>query len=154
MGLDQYAGTMREETHEWESPNGDGTTIKKVDKWQQAGPFQWRKHARLQEFMNTLYMEKNEVKSGKWESSTDDSGKTWTNPISWTDMELNWEDIDRLEKAVKDGYHDYFCDGGFFWGHQFQEESVAEEKEKDMEFVEFARAALEDGEKVFYSCSW
>ena len=65
MGLDQYAGVMQEQKSEY-FKNEDGS----YDTWEQAGPFEWRKHARLQEFMNTLYMEKNEIK-GKWENTED-----------------------------------------------------------------------------------
>ena len=59
-----------------------------------------------------------------------------------------------LEKAINSGYSEYFCDGGFFWGHQFQEEAAKDYKEKDLEFVQFAREALADGETVVYECSW
>lgn len=150
MGLDQYAGTMRTKTYEYETPDGE----KKVDEYQMAGPFEWRKHARLQEFMNKLYMEKNKVGS-KWEESEPDSdGKVWYNPISWNSIELTEEDIDRLEKAIKNHYSGYFCDGGFFWGHEIQESQAEYYKDKDLEFVEFAREALADGETVIYECSW
>ena len=150
MGLDQYAGTMREQSYEYNRP--DGTTH--IEKWQQAGPFEWRKHARLQEFMNTLYMERNKL-TNKWEQSKPDSdGNVWYNPISWNSIELKEEDIDRLEEAIKNGYSNYFCNGGFYWGHEFQEESAKDYKEKDLEFVEFAREALADGETVIYECSW
>ena len=150
MGLDQYAGTMREQSYEYNRP--DGTTH--IEKWQQAGPFEWRKHARLQEFMNTLYMERNKL-TNKWEQSKPDSdGNVWYNTISWNSIELKEEDIDRLEEAIKNGYSNYFCNGGFYWGHEFQEESAKDYKEKDLEFVEFAREALADGETVIYECSW
>jgi hypothetical protein len=139
MGLDQYAGTMREKVYEYTTPQGD----KKEEKYQMAGPFEWRKHARLQEFMNTLYMEKNKLKSEY----------VW-NPISWNQIELLEDDIDKLEEAINNGYSRYFCDGGFFWGHEFQEEAAKDYKEKDLEFVQFAREALADGETVIYECSW
>ena len=95
MGLDQYAGTMREKVYKYTTPQGD----KKEEKYQMAGPFEWRKHARLQEFMNTLYMEKNKLES-KWEQSKmhdgEDADVVW-NPISWDRIELLEDDIDKLE---------------------------------------------------------
>ena len=149
MGLDQYAGTMREKVYEYTTQQGD----KIEDKYQMAGPFEWRKHARLQEFMNTLYMEKNKLES-KWErDKINDEEYVW-NPISWDKIELLEDDIDKLEEAINNGYCRYFCDGGFFWGHEFQEEAAKDYKEKDLEFVEFAREALADGDTVIYECSW
>jgi len=149
MGLDQYAGTIRTQTYEYTTPTGET----KVDEYQTAGPFQWRKHARLQEFMNSIYMKRNKLQS-KWETEEDSNGQRWSNPISWESIELKSEDIDELEKAINSGYSEYFCDGGFFWGHQFQEEAAKDYKEKDLEFVQFAREALADGETVVYECSW
>ena len=149
MGLDQYAGTMRTKTYEYKTPKGD----KKVDKYQMVGPFEWRKHARLQEFMNELYMERNNVKH-KWEEVGMDNEDTYWNPVSWDSLELSEDDINQLEKAINNKYHGYFCDGGCFWGHEIQEYQADYYKEKDLEFVKFAREALADGEKVIYECSW
>ena len=149
MGLDQYAGTMRTKTYEYKTPEGD----KKVDEYQMAGPFEWRKHARLQEFMNQLYMKRNNIEH-KWESDELDNGETVWNPLSWSTLELSWEDINELEKAINTQYRYYFCDGGFFWGHEIQESQAEYYKDKDLEFVEFAREALKDDETVIYECSW
>jgi hypothetical protein len=149
MGLDQYAGTMRTKTYKYTTPDGEN----KEDKYQMAGPFEWRKHARLQEFMNNLYMERNDFTS-KWESDETPNGERVWNPISWHQIELSSEDIDELEKAINSQYSNYFCDGGFFWGHEIQEYQADYYKDKDLEFVEFAREALKDGETVIYECSW
>ena len=102
MGLDQYAGTMRTKTYEYETPEGD----KKVDEYQMAGPFEWRKHARLQEFMNQLYMKRNNIEH-KWESDELGDGETVWNPVSWSTIELSEEDIDELEKAANNHYIDF-----------------------------------------------
>lgn len=144
MGLDQYGGTIETKVFDYDDSN---------EEYQIASPFEWRKHARLQEFMNRLYMEKNSVEH-KWESSIDDNGKKWINPISWDQMELTKKDVDKLDEAIQNGYRDYFCDGGFFWGHGFQEEAAADYKEQDKEFVAYAKKALKDKKKVFYECSW
>ena len=149
MGLDQYAGTMRTKTYEYKTPEGE----KKVDEYQMAGPFEWRKHARLQEFMNQLYMERNNVKH-KWEEVEMDNEDTYWNPVSWDKLELSEDDINQLEKAINSQYSGYFCDGGCFWGHEIQEYQADYYKEQDLEFVKFARKALADGETVIYECSW
>ena len=52
MGLSQYGGTIRTEQYKFTTQEGE----EKVNEYQIAGPFEWRKHARLQEFMNTIYM--------------------------------------------------------------------------------------------------
>ena len=149
MGLSQYGGTIRTEQYKFTTQEGE----EKVNEYQIAGPFEWRKHARLQEFMNTIYMERNNIKN-KWEEIAKDDGDTYWNPISWDTLELNEEDINRLEIAIHDGYREYFCEGGFLWGHEMQEEQRNYYKDKDLEFVEFAKEALADGETVVYECSW
>ena len=47
-----------------------------------------------------------------------------------------------------------FCPGGFFWGHQFQEESQSEYEEQDLEFCETALQMLDKGHTVVYECWW
>ena len=45
-------------------------------------------------------------------------------------------------------------EGGFFYGHQFQDDSAKEYKEQDLDFCKKALKWLEEGKKVFYECSW
>ena len=136
MGLDQYAylrnkdsklnGTITDE---------DYSNIK----------YEWRKHARLQVFMRNLHREKNpDAHEGSF-------GLGFNNESS---LELTTEDLEKLEKAIKEDYFDCFADDGYFWGQQFQEESAKEYKDQDKNFVKWARQELKDGNKVFYSCSW
>ena len=136
MGLDQYAylrnkdsklnGTITDE---------DYSNIK----------YEWRKHARLQVFMRNLHREKNpDAHEGSF-------GLGFNNESS---LELTIEDLEKLEKAIKEDYYGCFASDGFFWGQQFQEESVKEYKDQDKNFVKWARQELKDGNKVFYSCSW
>lgn len=133
MGLDQYAGfrdpTLPEDT-EFERT------------------FYWRKHSRLQAFMeekwnrkcaaDALGIDENEVNSG---------------PVLEFNCEtlfLNEADIDDLEEAVTNGYKP--TEGGFFWGHQFQEEAAQEYQEQDLEFCRQAREAIREGLKPYYYC--
>ena len=58
-------------------------------------------------------------------------------------MELDDVDIKLLEEAIENGYKDFHCEGGFFWGHQFQEESVKDYAEKDRELFKEAITKLD-----------
>jgi len=125
MGLDQYADGLNKE-------------------------FYWRKHARLQVFMAREYDKQNprEIKAREKEENLAHLGFNG-GPVNITN-----EILDRLEKAIKDGYWDYFAHDGFFWGQQFQEDSVKEYKELDKQFLRAARKALKAGREVTYNCSW
>ena len=125
MGLDQYAAGLNKE-------------------------FYWRKHARLQVFMAREYDKQNprEIKAREKEENLAHLGFNG-GPVNITN-----EILDRLEKAIKDGYWNYFAHDGFFWGQQFQEDSVKEYKKRDKEFLKAARKALKAGRKVTYNCSW
>ena len=69
-------------------------------------------------------------------------------------MKLTLDDLDKLEKAIKNGYKDYECDGGFFWGDDYQEETVKEYKEYDLEAVKSCKELINNGSEVFYYESW
>ena len=62
--------------------------------------------------------------------------------------------IEELRQEIKSGYHSSFCEGGFFWGHQFQEESVKHYQKQDLQFCDWVLTELDKGNKVVYSCSW
>ena len=149
MGLDAYGGKLKHKyTYEFE--NSEGKTIK--HSYLGVGHFQWRKHARLQEFMTRLYMKRHNLKH-KWIQRDDND---W-HPIEfgkYNRIRLKPSDIDELEKAINTDYDEYFCDGGFLWGHQTQEYSVNWYRKQDLEFVEYARDRLNKGKLVYYSCSW
>ena len=42
----------------------------------------------------------------------------------------------------------------FFWGQQFQEESVQEYKEQDIKFLKFCEQSINEKKVVEYWCSW
>ena len=124
MGLDQYADGLNKE-------------------------FYWRKHARLQVFMAREYDKQNP----KEEKSTDGDSLEHLG-FNGGPVNITNEILDRLEKAIKDEYQDYFASDGFFWGQQYQEHSLNEYKKLDKEFLKAARKALKAGREVTYNCSW
>ena len=122
MGLDQYAYVKTPESgEEGESPK-----------------FVWRKHSKLQTFMEALYTERTGL------SASD---------LNCGELKLEPADIDTLEKAVKGSALPH-CDGGFFYGHQFQDEVAADSRDYDLEFCAWARAEIAQGSTVIYSCWW
>ncbi|BAQ87787.1 hypothetical protein [uncultured Mediterranean phage uvMED] len=116
---------------------------------QYAGSREWRKHARLQQFMSVMHKEQNpkiEYDSSGIPSLGFNGGDK---PVDLTE-----DVVQKLEEAVNNGFMNYFCPDGFFWGQQFQEESVKEYKEQDLEFVAECKQALKDGQILTYECSW
>lgn len=122
MGLDQYAYSRLPEN----SP--DGIEPK----------FIWRKHAKLQEFMERLF----EVRTGQSAAE-----------LNLTELELQAEDIATLQALVEQKQLPE-SSGGFFYGHQMQDAQAAAYRETDLEFCKWARTVLKTREKVFYSCWW
>ena len=99
--------------------------------WNQEELAYWRKHPHLQGFMEALYI-----------------AKGGTDEFNCVDVELTLEDIDVLEANIKgDSLPET---GGFFFG----EDSDERYKEDTLEFVEQAKAAIDDGYTVVYSSWW
>jgi len=126
MGLDQYAEGLDKE-------------------------FYWRKHARLQEFMSREHAKQN-PKDKRNDTNLEHLG--FNGDSKNPNVNITKELLDRLEKAIKNDYCEYFCSDGFFWGQQYQEESVKGYKDLDKEFLKAARKALKAGREVTYNCSW
>lgn len=112
--------------------------------------YDWRKHARLQQFMARKWREQN---GGK---ESDDSGALAHLGFNSGDkpLILNRELLDEWEKQIQEDYYHSFAPDGFFWGQQFQEESVKDYKKQDQEACDWARTQLEAGHQVRYICSW
>ena len=131
MGLDQYAG-LRDENGEVQ------------DK------FYWRKHARLQVFMAKQY---NKQLGNKEHNTHDDLQHLGFNG-GQGGVTINEDLIKDLEEAIKNDYYNHFASDGFFWGQQFQEESVKEYKEQDIKFLKFCEQSINEEKVVEYWCSW
>ena len=64
------------------------------------------------------------------------------------ELELIWEDIERLEQTIRSGQLP--STQGFFFGSDADDHY----REQDLEFCRLARAELFLGLKVFYNSSW
>jgi len=91
----------------------------------------WRKHANLHGWMHRLW----ESKGNKGHFNGDE-------------LELTWEDLDELERAIT--HNQLPVTRGFFFGDGADDYY----KEQDLEFIKNARAELFLGLKVFYNSSW
>jgi len=127
MGLDQYAYARQVIDNDEE--------VEPVD----TDIAYWRKHNRLQGWMENLYRDKNP-----------DSNREF----NCVDLELTAEDLDRLEKDVIDKALPRT--EGFFFGNDSysQEEWAQEDMKRDLKFINDARQYLKDGYKIIYSSWW
>lgn len=118
MGLDQYAYS--------EDSNGERTEIA-----------YWRKHNRLQGWMENLY--------------TDKGGMEEFNTV---DLELTLEDLDMLESTMMNKLLPETT--GFFYGNDSYKDYEGEYgyKSDDEVFINKAREELNKGNKVIYYCWW
>ena len=119
MGLDQFARFVK--------PEED---VDAVD-----DAFYWRKHNRLQGWMENLF----HTKGG-------------TGEFNVIPLELTLEDLDCLEMDIEsEGLPET---EGFFFGGDSYEDYKGEYGyyEKDKEFITEARKAINDGKRVIYSC--
>ena len=134
MGLDMYAyvGRPRQREEYWyNSLDSDSTfTMPREISY-------WRKHPSLHGFMQQLWISK-----GKPGTEYNDA------EFNGIELELTWEDVDALERAVRHGMLP--STEGFFFGNPADDVYY----EQDLEFCLDAKAELFLGLKVFYNSSW
>ncbi len=123
MGLDQYAG-IRFKTDD--------------DKDSMTDAFYWRKHSKLQEFMEQLWTQKTGAPAGD---------------LNCAPLILEVADIEALETALTTDAMPA-SEGGFFYGHQCQDENAKHYKEQDLAFCAWAKEQIAEGETIIYSCWW
>ena len=141
MGLDVYAGFINPKKKDADNV----VDIKDNRSDRMEAPYYWRKHARLQQYMTELWHKKN---------ATQMLGIMGEDGFNGGDvLTLTEEDILDLKAKVEDDNLP-FCPDGFFWGHQFQEESMREYKEQDLAFCESALEWIRQGKEVWYESSW
>jgi hypothetical protein len=131
MGLDMYAYIGRKDQYRDHYYNDDVDTPKPRE------IAYWRKHPNLHGWMKELWISK-----GKPGTKYDDA------EFNGIELELTWEDIDALERAVKHGMLP--STDGFFFGNPADDVYY----ERDLEFCVNAKTELFLGLKVFYNSSW
>ena len=137
MGLDMYAYTAARagqqndyyEGADWD-PVLKESVNPNVEKPREIA--YWRKHPNLHGWMERL---------------AQDKGLSY-NTFNGIELELTWEDLDALEKAVKKRQLPKTT--GFFFGDPSDQYYY----DKDLAFIREARAELFSGLKVFYNSSW
>jgi hypothetical protein len=130
MGLDQHAH-LRGKPIDWEKYYSDDNDQENI--------FVWRKHARLQQFMAKKWAEQNPAKNIDGHLAH---------------LGMTEEVVKELAEQIEKGFSDYHATDGFFWGQQFQEESVKDYKEQDIKFLKFCEQAINEKKVVEYWCSW
>jgi len=118
MGLDQYAYAAA-----------------KAEQQESQEIAYWRKHSSLQGWMANLYAEKypnQELEYG----------------FNGVELELTWDDLDRLERDVLSG--NLPKTSGFFFGEGADDYY----RDTDLEFIKAAKTEVFMGLKVFYNSSW
>ena len=131
MGLDMYAyvarkqGQMRDYYESYDCEKDFGP----VEKPREIA--YWRKHPNLHGWMHKLWNERGH--------SGDFNGD---------ELELTFEDLDRLEYVVK--HKELPGTTGFFFGNDSDDHYRAD----DLEFIKQARSELTQGMRVFYNSSW
>jgi hypothetical protein len=134
MGLDMYAyvGNPGQRDDYWyKSLDRDSTVNKPRD------IAYWRKHPNLHGWMEQLWVSKG--KPGRKHDDSDFNG---------IELELTWEDVDALERAVRHGMLP--STEGFFFGNPSDDVYY----ERDLEFCVNAKTELFLGLRVFYNSSW
>jgi hypothetical protein len=149
MGLDMYAYVGRKGQYRDHYYNDEAEVPKPRE------IAYWRKHPTLHGWMEKLWVSKGmpgisdmgtgfNVEYGML-PSTQGFMNTDFNGI---ELELTWEDVDNLERAVRHGTLP--STQGFFFGNPADEVYF----EQDLEFCINAKAELFLGLKVFYNSSW
>ena len=131
MGLDMYAyvaGRKGQANEYWENYDG-ATDTSPVEKPREIA--YWRKHPNLHGWMNKLWTERG-----------------GTGDFNGDELELTWDDLERLEYVVK--HRELPSTTGFFFGEDADDYYYVQ----DLEFVKQAKAELFLGLKVFYNSSW
>lgn len=120
MGLDQFA------------------YVRGHDDDNDAYPFVWRKHAKLQQWAQDLF-----------EAKPTNAGVNF----NCVELVLTHDNINDLRARVLSNELPN-TEGGFFWGHQHQDEAAADNREQDLAFCDWATEAISDGETVVYKPWW
>ena len=128
MGLDQYAYVASKARDDWNNHQEISY---------------WRKHPNLQGWMEKLWIEKGYP-------GLPAGANNFDHTFNGIEVELTWDDVDKLEKDIKSGQVSELDTKGFFFGNPSDDYY----RDHDLEFCVNAKAELFLGRKVFYNSSW
>ena len=143
MGLDQYAyvaakSGQRDEFYEGAEFNSDTREFENKTTTKPREIMYWRKHPNLHGWMEALWLRK----------GGSNEGSEWGTNFNGVELELTYEDLEELERAV---VHEQLpSTSGFFFGDNADEYY----QEQDLQFIKEAKAEIFCGLKVFYNSSW
>ena len=167
MGLDMMAGWAEPQ------PKSEGNVVPiKEEELQINAEFDWRKHSRLHNLMQTIWFcktyegtpvpnkenetlyvpEDQEDRAFLYRGLTASIG-TVLPEFNCVNVQLDVTDIKVIRNFVEKGELP-FCADGMFWGHQFQEDAMKQYKEQDLEFCDKALKWIQEGKEVYYSSWW
>jgi hypothetical protein len=116
---------------------------------------EWRKHNRLHGWMEELWEDKGQPFDGKLEGNS-------MGDFNCVPVELTLEDLDQLEADINEkvlpetgGF--FFGDDSFDWDDDEGDAPKGNDyyyKETDLQFIEDARKAIQEGKKVYYNSWW
>ena len=118
----------------------------------------WRKHNRLHGWMEDLW----EDKGRPHEGNLDDLQALGMGQFNCVPVELTLEDLDQLEadinqKVLPETGGFFFGNDSFGWtdddGNELPEGDYYY-KQTDLQFIEDARKAINEGKKVYYNSWW
>jgi len=136
MGLDQYAYAKDPRIERDDEDEEDwGGDIHIMD---------WRKHNRLQGYMEQL-----------WLNQGGEYGESWGDGFNGKEVKLGNDEIDALEEVIKN--RDLPETSGFFFGNDSYEDYENEDwgyLKSDLEFIAEAKKLLAEGFEVYYNSSW
>lgn len=152
MGLDQYAyvanrAGQKDEWYEDAVWDEKETTFVNTNMSKPQEIAYWRKHPNLQGWMQNLWLKKLNIPKDSTDQFIEDKIPGDFNGV---ELELTWDDIDKLEKDIKSGVVAQLGTTGFFFGDPSDDYYY----EKDLQFCIDAKAEIFLGRKVFYNSSW
>jgi hypothetical protein len=132
MGLDQYAYVASKADTDYNDHSRQKLAY-------------WRKHPNLQGWMEQLWEEKG--RPGIYGTG---QVNEYDGVFNGIEVELTWDDVDKLERDIKSGAVSNLGTTGFFFGNPSDDYYY----EDDLKFCIDAKAELFLGRKVFYNSSW
>ena len=174
MGLDMMAG--------WAEPQlkAEGNVVPiKEEELQINAEFDWRKHSRLHNLMQTIWFckkyegtpvpkdekqvrntigdklyipEDQEDRAFLYRGLTASIG-TVLPEFNCVNVQLDITDLQIIRTFVMNDDLP-FCSDGMFWGHQFQEDAMREYKDQDLDFCAQAIEWIQEGKEVYYTSWW